>query len=250
MWHCLWSQLSQKNQCKTPEKCRNMELSRRALSRKLRSSQQDVKPGLCPNTGKDSVYFLRGCKPVSHHYKRFFSFTQKVRFQTPDLNPNQISSLLRRTTQRVLPHSPTLEFVLKNIIQLFPQHNFEYPASLLLTRRQVLGASVSSEGIKICSTCVPSSQIHKFTYRNHRCSKVEGASGIPLLQAASPSSLILVEDIQTEDSPSGECHFQWHFHACRHFPQFLLLEGCLGYIHNHVSSHSKGCPPGISTHPT
>lgn len=143
----------------------------------------------------------------------------------------------------MLPHSPTLEFVLQNSLHFFPQDTFTYPVGLLLAWRQLLGASVSSEDIKICSAPAPSSQ-------NHRCLKVEGASGNHLLQAASPFSLVLVEDIQTEDSPSGEFHFQRHFHACRHFPQFLVPEGCLGYIYNRFNSHSKGCPPGISTHPT
>lgn len=46
-----------KNQWKTPEGERGMDLPRRALSRKLESGQQDIKPGLCPNTGKDSLYF-------------------------------------------------------------------------------------------------------------------------------------------------------------------------------------------------
>lgn len=46
-----------KNQCKTPERGRDMDLPRKALSRKLGSGQQDIKTGLCPNTGKDSLYF-------------------------------------------------------------------------------------------------------------------------------------------------------------------------------------------------
>lgn len=133
-----------KNQCKTPERCRDMELPRGALSRKLGSSQQDIKPGLCSNTGKDSVYFLRG-----------FKTHQDFGFQPPDLNPCQISSLLR-TTQRVLSHSPTPEFALKTSLQFFPQHTFKCPAASCSPG----GSSVSSEGIKICSTCVPSLHIH------------------------------------------------------------------------------------------